>query len=298
MNKADPPYLAIAARIRARIASGELRPDDRVPSARRISREHGVAIATATKVLAELRRQGLVRAVPGVGTVVVGVPRDAQGETGAMPDRMVRVAIGIADAEGLDAVSMRRIATELGVATMTLYRHVRSKGDLVLRMADAAFGESPLPEVVPPGWRARLEVSARLQWALYRRHPWLPGAISFARPRPMPNVMLHVEWVVRALDGLGLDRSTLLYTYVTLFNHVRGTALNLRPDAEALRDTGMSADEWMDAHGGPELRSVLDPERYPVFVALTEQDWDFDFDTLFEQGLRQLLDGLEARLTG
>src|SRR5213592_4734308 len=70
MSPTDPPSARIVADIRRRIAAGELRPGDRIPSARQITREWGVAIATATKVLAALRQEGLVRAVPGVGTVV------------------------------------------------------------------------------------------------------------------------------------------------------------------------------------------------------------------------------------
>src|SRR5690349_375137 len=131
-----PRYSGIVADLRRRIAAGELRPGDRVPSARQLTRDWGVAIATATRALAVLRDEGLVRAVPGVGTVVAtpgGRPPPGRsapyGELTA--DAIIRAGIALADAEGLGALSMRRLATELRVATMALYRHVRSRDELV-----------------------------------------------------------------------------------------------------------------------------------------------------------------------
>src|SRR5262245_45616375 len=168
-------YLSIVDEIRRRIVSGHLRPGDRIPSARAITREWGVAIATATRALAALRSQGLVRSVVGVGTVVVATAQPPQ-ETSDAPkrtvgrdltrDRIVRTAIAVADAEGLPALTMRRLATELDVAVMSLYRHVSGKEELVVLMADDIFGEATLPDPPPSGWRAQVEAVARLQWAV------------------------------------------------------------------------------------------------------------------------------------
>src|SRR6266700_1658710 len=216
MSPAGPPSARIVADIRRRIAAGDLRPGDRVPSTRQITREWGVAIATATKVLATLRREGLVRPVPGVGTVVdsrePGPPpqpprrREArEPERELTQEQVVRTAIAVADAEGQVALSIRRVAAELGIATMSLYRYVPGKDELVLLMADAALGEDRLPAPPPPGWRAQLELSARLQWTLYRRHPWVPHVISMTRPQLLPNGVAHTEWALRALHGLGFE---------------------------------------------------------------------------------------------
>src|SRR5690606_22806525 len=114
-------------------------------------------------------------------------------------ERIVRTAIDIADAEGLSALSMRRVAGEPGVATMSLYRYVPGKDELITLMADEVFGEPELPEVPPPGWRAQLEVAARAQWALYRRHPWLASVLSIIRPQPLPHGMVYGEWIMRAM---------------------------------------------------------------------------------------------------
>src|ERR1700738_251691 len=134
----EAPYRRIVAEIRDRIARGELRPGDRVPSTRRITQEWGVAMATATKVIATLRDEGVVDPRPGAGTVVRSPePGQAPVTRKAVPreqelsrDRVVRAAIAIADAEGLAMLSMRRVATDLGVATMSLYRHVPRKDEL------------------------------------------------------------------------------------------------------------------------------------------------------------------------
>jgi DNA-binding transcriptional regulator YhcF (GntR family) len=303
----DPPYLRIVAEIRRRIAAGELRPGDRVPSTRQIAREWGVAIATATKALTTLGQQGLVQALPRAGTVVATrqpppapsarTPRHhpAQpAEQELTQPRIVDAAISIADAEGLPALTMRHVATELGIATMSLYRHVASKDDLILLMADAVLGEAEFPEPPPPGWRAQLELVARAQWAIYRRHPWMARVISLTRPLPAANGIAHTEWAARAVGGLGLDPLAMLHVAITIAGYVQATAVNLETEVEAQQDTGITGDEWMESQGEA-LRMILASGRFPMLSSLTAQsgfDFRLDLDTLFEFGLQLLLDGL------
>src|SRR5919108_3396584 len=178
-NVTENTSARIAADLRSRIASGEFGPGDRVPSTRELTRQWGVAMATATRALSLLRDEGVLRSVRGVGTVVANRPAATRPTrrrgTAASParDDVVRTAIGVADAEGLATLSMRRIAAELGIPTMSLYQHVASKDELVMLMIDRAFGEELVPAAPARGRRAALETSARLQWAAYRRHPWL-----------------------------------------------------------------------------------------------------------------------------
>src|SRR5262249_27364456 len=147
---AQPPYRRIADEIRARIADRELRPGDPVPSARGITREWAVALATATKGLATLNAEGVTRSLPGRGTVVASPAVPAQpagvsaraarrnvGDPDLTRERIVAAAIRVADAEGLAQLSMRRIATELGAAPMSLYRHVNGKDELLVSMMDS-----------------------------------------------------------------------------------------------------------------------------------------------------------------
>lgn len=268
---ATAPYLRIAAELRARIVSGELRAGERIPSTRQITQEWGVAMATATKVLAVLRQEGLVRAVPGVGTVVEAVggrpghpartPRRngaRVGESGLTRDRVVQVAIAIADAQGAAALSMRAIAAGLGVSTMALYRHVPGKDELVVLMADAVFGEVELPAGASDGWRGRMEAAARLQWALYRRHPWLAKAVSFTRPLLSSNALAFVEWMTAPARERLADDSELPYVTVTVAGYVRGVAVNLED----------------------------------------ERPGGVDLDSVFAFGLARLLDGLAPLLEG
>ena len=291
-------YERIVDEIRRRIEAGELRPGDRVPSARQITQEWGVAIATATKVLAALRTEGLVRPVVGVGTVVaepVTVRRDGPHrtvrETELTRERVVRTAIAVADAEGLAAVTMRRLGTELGVGVMSLYRYVAAKEDLVLLMADHVFGEERLPDPPPPGWRAQLETLARLQWGLCRRHSWLPGVLSLNRPMLAPNGMAQTEWTMRAVHQLGFDIETALYVTVTVAGFVIGIAASLQMDTEAEQETGLTADEWMEKQG-PNFEDIVAGGRYPLLAALAARPgFDMDLDTVFELGLSLLMDG-------
>jgi DNA-binding transcriptional regulator YhcF (GntR family) len=305
----SPPFARIVADLRERIESGELAPGDRVPSTREITRRWGVAMATATKALGVLRQEGLVRAVRGSGTVVEARsgpatapatrPEQARARGSAPPDaaltpaRIVGAAIAIADQEGLAGLSMRRVATELGSATMALYRHVADKDDLVLRMLDAAMGEWHAPVHAPEGWRARLEIAARQLWALFRRHPWLAPAMSMTRPQPLAGGMAYSEWTLAAAYDSGADEVTAFTVYLTLFNYVRGTAVNLEPEVEAEAASGMNPDEWMDTQA-PALRAIAAGGGFPMVERMLSTAYDFDLDVLFEFGLQRLLDGLAA----
>ena len=292
-----PVYRRIAAGIAERIATGELQPGAAVPSTRQIMAAHGVAMATATKVIAHLRDQGLVRARPGLGTVVAG----GAGPAGVTPDRdrVVEAAVAIADAEGLPALSMRRLAGELGLPTMSLYRYVADKEDLVLLMMDRVMAAHPPPGGLSPaehGWRACVEALARLQWAMYRRHPWLAQAVSFTRPLLAPHAMAHTEWTMRALDGHGLDPNTQFRAAVMVANHVRGTAINLEEEAQAEQESGLTEQEWLDRQQ-ERLSAVLATGRLPLIARFaTAGDAAFDLDLLLDFGLQRLLDGLASLL--
>ena len=263
---AGSPSARIVAEIRRRIVSGELHEGDHVPSTRQITQQWGVAMATASKVLATLRQEGLVRAVPGVGTVVGSVPRPRPAATAGSGNRprpttstttgapsalsreaVVSAGIAIADNEGLSVLAMRRVAAELGTATMSLYRYVQSKDDLLMEMVRTVFEGFPPPQDDQGGWRPRLEALCRLQWAAYQQHPWLAQYISMTRPQLVPNAMAHTEWAMDALRTAGLGISDRLHVAVVLANFVRGLAVNLEPEAQAEQDSGLTSDEWMQS---------------------------------------------------
>jgi AcrR family transcriptional regulator len=302
------PSERIAAELRAQIARGDLAVGDRVPSTREITRQWGVAVATATRALALLRQDGLVRPVPGVGTIVERPAgpvrrgtdraprrRAVQGADQLTTARIVAAAVAIADAEGLDGVSMRRIAVELGTAPMSLYRHVGDKDDLLLRMMDAALREWRAPGDDGSDLRSRLEYAGRSLWTAFRRHRWLAPALSLTRPQPIEGGLAYGEWVLDALEGCGLDLPEMFEVHLTLFNYVRGTAVNLEPEAAAEAASGLDPDAWIRTQEGT-LRAFAATGRYPHFERILSADFDLDVDALFERGLGYLLDGLAAAL--
>lgn len=358
----EAPYLRIAAVIEQRIRSGVLAPGDRVPSTRQITKDFGVAIATATKVLAELAARGAVIAIPGVGTVVAtpgsaalpsvspsatssrsvapvagrasrsgttassasGSIVSAVGSRSAKPrgmpvgrvdggrahakalaapgvnrDRIIAAAIDVADGEGIGAVTMRRLAVDLGVATMSLYRWISSKDDLVVGMIDTLLGADAWPAVPPEGWRAQLEFVARRQWRGYLAHPWLAQVVSLTRPQLAPGAMMHTEWVLRALAPYRLPPVNQIYVVLTLFGHVKSVAIGLDQERQAERDTGLDIEEWFEVHDN-EFTPHIQSGRYPSLAAIDGIDRGFEFDlaTLFEVGLTIVLDGIAELLRG
>jgi len=298
----DVVYARIVEDIRRRIGSGELRPGDPVPSARQLMREWGVANATATKALAALRQEGLVVARPGVGTRVAAPARPARPRREVSPElsreRIVRVAIDVADREGLAAVSMRRIAVELDAATMSLYRHVANKDELVLLMIDETIGELELPNPPPDGWRARLEVAARRLWQGFLRHRWLASALSIMRPQIVPNALRYAEWIMRALAELRLGPNDLIHVHVSLFSFIRGLAASFETEVEAELDSGLTSDEWM-ATQEPTLTEMAGSGAFGAFLdAATHESLTLDMDTLFEFSLMRYLDGLAVYFAG
>ncbi|WP_127502663.1 TetR/AcrR family transcriptional regulator C-terminal domain-containing protein [Actinoplanes solisilvae] len=286
-----PVYRRIAAELATRLPA----PGQRIPSTRQIMAEYGVAMATASKVIAHLRDEGLVYAKPGFGTVVAGAPS-------ADPDRelVVRTAVTIADAEGLTGLSMRRLAGELGIPTMSVYRHVADKEELVLLMMDRVMALNPPPPELDPDrddWRVCVEALARLQWSMYRRHMWLAQAISFTRPLLAPHAMAHTEWTMRALEGHGLDPNTQFRAAVTVANYVRGTAVNLEEEAQAEQDTGLTDTEWF-ATQQHRFAEVIGSGRLPLMARfMATPGHELDLDILLDYGLTRLLDGLATQLT-
>jgi DNA-binding transcriptional regulator YhcF (GntR family) len=298
--EALPPYQRIAGELRRRIAAGELRPGDRVPSTRALARKWRVAMATAAHALKTLEHEGVVCGVPRSGTVVAGtrerVQRPRERETALTSSQIVAAAIAIADAEGLPALSLRGVAGKLGVPVMSLYRYVGNKDSLLRLMADAAIGEEKLPASVPKGWRAQLEVAGRVQWRGLRKHPWLARLMSITRPYPLPNALAHANWVLRALDGHGVGAGARLRLHVILHGFIQGIAVNLETEAQAISDTGMTDDDWMRTQASA-FAALAASGHYPAFAAMFAElasGFELDFEVLFELGLGALLDGFES----
>jgi DNA-binding transcriptional regulator YhcF (GntR family) len=294
-------YERIADLVEHEIRTGTLRPGDLIPSTRRLVADHGVAMATATRVIAELQRRGLVAARRGVGTVVLddAVGGAARGtvSTAVTTADVVRAAVRLADAEGLGGLSMRRIAADVGLPTMSVYRHVSSRDDLLTRMLDHVYGEAPLPTPLPAAWRDVLETCARAVWGIFQTHPWAAHAMSTTRPQATPNAVAYTEALLQAFSGTHLDVETTMHLAVGLFQFVRGIGVSVEPAEQARQDSGMTDEEWM-RRAKPTLLSVTDEGRHPHLTEAIGTEIDLTLDSLFEFGLARLLDGYEVFLAG
>lgn len=291
-------YRDIADDLRRRIDDGVLPPGARVPSTRALARTWKVAVATAARALREIAHSGHVRAAPRSGNVVAGRVPPVSGELSRA--RIVAAAIRIADREGIEALSIRGVAAQLEAPVMSLYRHVRSKDELLDAMADAAIGEHVLPAVPPGGWRAQLELAAREEWRMMRRHPWAARLMHVSRPSLSPNALAFVEWVMRALADTPLSSSDKLRLHVLLHGFIQGLAVNLEAEARAVGDSGITDAEYMRAREH-ELAAVAATGRHPHFAAMTRgipASFELDLDDLFEHGLKALLDGFAPHLDG
>ena len=217
-------------------------------------------------------------------------------------DEIVRAAIKVADAEGPDAISMRRIARELNAGTMSLYWHVASKEELLDLMIDSAQGEQLSPE--PSGdWRADLRAQTRNTRAALHRHPWMVDFIG-GRPPTGPKALQNVERALGSLDGLGLDKITALTIVTTVGTYALGAVLREAQEANGERYVEQQfadvTEEERAAMLGDFVARIRATGRYPHMTALIELGVDPDAadtrDARFEFGLDCLLDGIEARL--
>ncbi|MGW8438716.1 GntR family transcriptional regulator [Nocardiopsis sp. NPDC055879] len=311
-----PPYARVFVDIRARIDSGELRPGDRVPSTREITREWGVAMATATKALTALRREGLVEAVRGVGTVVRGepdsdpTPTSASALEGHEPERrrerrsrtvpaltreaIVGAAITVADAEGIEGLSMRRVSSELRVSTMALYRHVADKGELMTAMIDRVYTDAALPEPPPDHWREALELALVAEWGIYREHPWAMRLTMMAGAVVSPGLMRNAEWMMRVIthQGRSADEAQEILVFVSAYTS--GMALQATRVVLEDHEFGMDADQWWRSRA-PEFLRLAAGGGFPVMFSVSGP---LDVDGVFEAGMKHLLDGLTPRIEG
>ena len=211
-------------------------------------------------------------------------------------DRIVAAAVRLADAEGLAAVTMRRVAAEISVAAMTLYNHVPGKGELVDLMLDAVLGElyPDELEVTSGVWRDRLTTMARTNWDFFLRHPWALH-VATGRPPLGPGLMRKYELELRAVDGLGLSELQMDLVVTLVNGFVRGTAGGVQEKADAERLTGISEDQWWAATE-PYVAQVFDAERYPTAARVGPvagaEVGAYDPERSFDFGLERLLDGI------
>jgi AcrR family transcriptional regulator len=207
-------------------------------------------------------------------------------------ERVVAAGIKVAHTDGLGALSMGRVAAELGVATMSLYRYVAAKDELLTLMVDAAIGLPP--DLGPPedGWRAGIARWAVGVRAAYRRHPWALR-VPISGPPLGPNNVAWLEAGLRVLAATPLSEHDKVSTILLVSGFIRNEA-TLTADIVA----GAAAEPAF-AYGAL-LRRLTDPARFPAVhrvIASGAFDDGSDPDAEFNYGLARILDGVERLAT-
>jgi AcrR family transcriptional regulator len=211
-------------------------------------------------------------------------------------EQIAEAALAIADAEGFEAVSMRRVATALGAGTMTLYHYVRTKDDLRALMDDAIMAELLIPDGELPGdWRAAVSQIAHRSRAVFRRHPWVLTAHE-SEGEGGPNGMRHFEQSLAAVAGTGLDADERLEIIAMVDDYVWGFVM--RESAVHHEATLADVPDALFDY----LKAQLDTGEYPhvaelaaggepreVFGHIMATMFD---EERFERGLERLLDGI------
>ncbi|WP_353951288.1 TetR/AcrR family transcriptional regulator [Knoellia sp. S7-12] len=210
-------------------------------------------------------------------------------------DAIVTSAVEIADAEGLEAVSMRRLASELGVGTMSLYRHVPGKSELLDLMIDHV---NTLPTEPSPrrglDWRKHLEECAHGSYRNYVSHAWLLQ-VDQSRPLLGPQALAGLELFLSGLEGLALSGQQKMMVIMSIDALVTGLARQEVQSTRAEQRTGVSDEEFWTAQS-PVLERAMSTGAYPVLARLPMDAFAATWEDTFELCLTALLDGLERRL--
>lgn len=189
----------------------------------------------------------------------------------------------LADAEGLEAVSIRRVAAELDARAMSLYDHFESKQALLVAMADEGVGEMLAPEPLPSAWREAVAFSARRMFAAYARHPWMLF-IHTERARPGPNGIEMAKQVARGLAPLSLKHEDVWQVQGIVNDYVIGYSYRIVGTVNA---------EDMEA-----AIAASDIAEFPELAALPDDLRARSSIDRFELGLQTVLDGVEQRFLG
>ncbi|UOX91594.1 TetR/AcrR family transcriptional regulator [Amycolatopsis sp. FBCC-B4732] len=211
---------------------------------------------------------------------------------------VVRAAVSLADADDIEAVTIRRVAELLGVSAMSLYTYVPGRAELVDLMIDHVHGELDAPE---PGlvWRAALTAVAEAQWQLFHRHPWLLQVTTSRSPLG-PHSFAKYENELRAVEGIGLDDVEMDAVVSLITGLVRTTARSSVDNARLVRTTGLTDAQWWERAapvlaGIPTAGAAHHPISSRVGTAAGEaHNAAENPGYTFRFGLARLLDGIEA----
>ncbi|GAB2743976.1 TetR/AcrR family transcriptional regulator C-terminal domain-containing protein [Amycolatopsis magusensis] len=224
------------------------------------------------------------------------VARPADPDRALTVEAIVQAAIDVADAEGANALSMRRIAAELGAGTMSLYRYVPGKDELLSLMVEEVIARQSPRSPGLTGWRERMTAIARYDWELYKRHPWVLPFVTTPRTVLLPNMTEEVEWALASFDGLGLSAVMKFQLVLTVNHYTSGIGLLMANDWEARRASGVDIEQWWETTGRDLAGTVVAEDHPRLSELMSEQSEMTLFDETFEFGLARVLDGIALLL--
>jgi AcrR family transcriptional regulator len=209
-------------------------------------------------------------------------------------ERIVQIALNLADTEGIDAISTRRIAAALSVSAMALYGYIERKEDVLDLMIDAVYGEVTIPlQQDPRGWRSNLQEIAVQTRTVMHRHPWFASLIGH-RAVLGPNALKQTNDRLGIVSQLGFDATTSR-SILAMFNaYIVGFVLGEMGEAEAQRRTGLSEQEWQQQVGSYVQEQIIASGRYPHLAQALVEGEEPSSDEMFLFGLTRLLEGLAA----
>ncbi|MEV6878750.1 TetR/AcrR family transcriptional regulator [Amycolatopsis sp. NPDC051128] len=213
-------------------------------------------------------------------------------------EQITRTAVRIADAEGVEATTMRRIASELATGAMSLYRYVPKRDDLFDLMIDMAMSEIELPDDPSGDWRADLSLVADQTRAAALRHSWLIGLLA-GRPTLGPHLLRVHEFALGALDGRGLDIDDITAFVGMLNDYVHSAIRREIGWLEEARRSGLDPERWKRDYIGPYVRQIVESGAYPLFSRslLESRTAHLPPAERFRHGLDRVLDGIGAHIT-
>jgi AcrR family transcriptional regulator len=203
-------------------------------------------------------------------------------------DRVLAAAVEIADERGVGAVTMREVASRLGVEAMSLYNHVANKDDILDGMVDLMIEQVDLPSDVV-GWREAMRCRAVSAHHVFAQHPWVPMLVD-SRETSGPSRLLYLDWVLGTLMTAGFSPVGAARAFSLLDSYIYGFGIqqfNISADGDA------SPEEMAEA-----FLTAIPAEKYPNLhrMALHAMESGYDAESDFDFGLDIILDGLERIL--
>jgi AcrR family transcriptional regulator len=205
-------------------------------------------------------------------------------------ERIVRAAIQLADADGLAAVSLRKVAAALDVGPMRLYGYIATKEELLDLMVNAVHAEI---RPAGDGWRQVLRSVAEATRQAAQQHEWFADLIG-GRPQLGPHTLATGDAVLAAMGGVDLD--TVVPAVAAVNAYVTGAVRREIAERRAERASGMDTKQFQAAYG-PYLERTFATGRFPALARVVRDGPHLSVDQTFRTGLEFLLDGIEARIS-